>query len=124
MITISFWSGFCVLFDIPELNHHLMEGLKHPANNKDNLYFIFIDSDLYSNRIRQRFEITKDVVSQNNIQFSSFKPSSNDKLSQVFEVIQFAGFLNFYLSMLYEQDPAPIPWVDYFKTQLGQPLGK
>ena len=111
-------------FVIPELNHHLMEGLKHPANNKDNLYFIFIDSDLYSNRIRQRFEITKDVVSQNNIQFSSFKPSSNDKLSQVFEVIQFAGFLNFYLSMLYEQDPAPIPWVDYFKTQLGQPLGK
>lgn len=111
-------------FIIPELNHHLMEGLKHPATNTENLFFIFIESDLYSDRIRHRFDITKDVVSQNNIPFSSFKPSSDDKLSQVFEVIQFAGFLNFYLSMLYEQDPAPIPWVDYFKTQLGQELGK
>jgi hypothetical protein len=31
---------------------------------------------------------------------------------------------NFYLSMLYGIDPSPIKWVDYFKTKLGQPLGK
>jgi len=111
-------------FTIPELNHHLMEGLKNPYTNKDNIYIIFIESDLYSERIKKRFEITRDVVSKNNIDNYTFKSTSSNKLSQSFETIQFGAYVNFYLTMLYEQDPAPIIWVDYFKEKLGQPLGK
>ena len=111
-------------FSIPELNHHLMEGLKNPDTNKNNIILIFFDSNLYSDRVRQRFEITKEVVSKNNIDNYTFKASSMNKLSQVFETVQFGAYVNFYLSMLYEQDPAPIAWVDYFKEKLGQPLGK
>jgi len=111
-------------FTIPELNHHLMEGLKHPDTNSNNLFALFFESDLCSERIQKRFEITKDVLTKNNIDNYSFKASSKDKLSQAFEIIQFGAYVNFYLSMLYDQDPAPIPWVDYFKEKLGQPLGK
>ena len=109
---------------IPELNHHLMEGLKYPGNNDNNLVFLFIDSNLYSDRIKQRFEITKEVVEKQNIPFYTIRLESEEKLSQAFELIQFGSYINFYLSMLYNQNPAPIPWVDYFKTRLGQPLGK
>jgi glucose/mannose-6-phosphate isomerase len=111
-------------FSIPELNHHLMEGLKNPQNNKENIFLIFIESDLYNDKIKKRFEITKDVVSKNNIGYYVFKTVSSNKLSQTFETIQFGSYTNFYLSMLFEQDPAPIIWVDYFKEQLGQSLGK
>lgn len=111
-------------FAIPELNHHLMEGLKHPDTNKKNIFFIFINSDNYSERISERFAVTKEVVLKNNIENYSFKTTASEKLTQVFEVIQFGAYLNFYLSMLHGQDPAPIPWVDYFKEKLGQPLGK
>jgi glucose/mannose-6-phosphate isomerase len=111
-------------FAIPELNHHLMEGLKHPDTNKNNIFIIFFDSELYSERIKKRFEITKEVVTKNNIDNYTFTASSINKLSQSFEIIQFGSFVNFYLTMLYEQDPAPITWVDYFKEKLGQPLGK
>ena len=115
---------FSADFQIPELNHHLMEGLKHPKSNPEHLFMFFSESDLYPKRIQSRFSITQDVVSKNNIEYFAYKTTSSKKLSQAFELIQFGGFVNLYLSVLYGQNPAPIPWVDYFKTKLGQPLGK
>jgi glucose/mannose-6-phosphate isomerase len=101
---------------LPELNHHLMEGLKNPKDSR--LTVFSIDSDLYSERIKKRIELTKDVVSKNNVPFISYKAGSPEKLSQVLELLSFGGFLTFYLSILYDQDPSLIPWVDYFKEQL------
>lgn len=109
---------------IPELNHHLMEGLKHPFTNKDNVLVFFASSNLYSNNVQKRFEITKDVVSKNKLEIFDYELTAKTKLGQAFELIQFGAYVNLYLSILYGQNPAPIPWVDYFKTQLGQPLGK
>jgi glucose/mannose-6-phosphate isomerase len=111
---------FTADYVIPELNHHLMEGLKHPPNNTHDLVCLMINSDLYIERIQQRFEITKEVIKKNNIELVEFKPESADFLSQVFEVIQFGAYVNFYLSMIYNQDPAPIPFVNYFKEELAK----
>lgn len=107
-------------FVIPELNHHLMEGLKNPDSNKDNLFIIFINSKMYPERVQKRFEVTKDIVNKNGILFEEINLESEGKLNQVFELIQFGAFINFYLSMLYEQNPAPIAWVDYFKKELSK----
>ncbi|QQS38460.1 hypothetical protein IPM62_03700 [Candidatus Woesebacteria bacterium] len=115
---------FSADFTIPELNHHLMEGLMHPSTNSQNLFMLFVNSNLYSDKINKRFGITKDVVEKNNLSFYHYTCTAQTKLSQAFELIQFGALANFYLSMLYEQNPAPIPWVDYFKTRMGQPLGK
>jgi glucose/mannose-6-phosphate isomerase len=107
-------------FTIPELNHHLMEGLANPKTNPDNLHFIFIDSNLFSPRIIKRFEVTKEIVGKNDIRYSSFTAISISKISQAFELIQFGAFVNYYLALLNKINPTPIPWVDYFKEQLAQ----
>jgi glucose/mannose-6-phosphate isomerase len=107
-------------FQIPELNHHLMEGLTHPTENQNRLFFIFANSHLYSDRIKKRLEITMEVLKKNNIDYFEFNAVSSTKLSQSFEIIQFGAFVNFYLAMLYEQNPTPIPWVDFFKKKLSQ----
>ena len=41
---------------IPELNHHLMEGLLHPEERI--LKFLFLNSSFYSPIIKKRFELT------------------------------------------------------------------
>jgi hypothetical protein len=97
-----------------------MEGLKYPTENKNNLIMIFINSDLYSDKIRKRFAITKDVAEKNGIMVNEIKLGSKNNLSQVFELIQLGAYSNFYLSILEDQDPAPIPWVDYFKVELAK----
>lgn len=104
--------------DLPELNHHLMEGLGWPKTNPATTMFWFIDSDLYSPRMKQRLELTRDVVTKNGLQGSSLKVIAPTKLTQAFELIQFGAYVSFYLSQLHQLDPAAIPWVDYFKKRL------
>lgn len=105
---------------IPELNHHLMEGLKHPDTNKKNLLFIFVNSRLYPDRIQKRFAITREVIEKNGIETMEINLFSNSKLPQIFELIQLGGYVSVYLSILYKQNPEPVPWVDYFKKRMGQ----
>ena len=111
-----------VSFDlqIPELNHHLMEGLKHPETNPKDILFVFAFSKHYSERIQKRFELTKQVVEKNGIGTFTIELNSSSKLSQAFELIQLGAYANLYLSVLYGQNAAPIPWVDWFKDQMGK----
>lgn len=104
---------------IPELNHHLLEGLTNPPEVKDRLLFVFVESALYSTQIVKRFAITKKIVEKNNIATCSISLTSDTVLNQVFELVQKGAYSSFYASMLYGIDPAPIPWVDYFKQALS-----
>lgn len=106
-------------FQIPELNHHLMEGLRNPIDNKEDFVALLIESDLHSERIKKRFEITKEVFEKNGIQTQSFKCLADSKIAEAFEMIQFGAYIAFYISMLNGIDPSPIPWVDYFKEKLS-----
>ena len=110
--------SFSAFAELPELNHHLMEGLKNPADKK--MKVLFINSNLYSDKLSKRLELTKDVVGKNEISWTEFTPRGQDKLTQVMEVLSFGGYLSFYMGILYGQDPSLIPWVDYFKEKLAK----
>jgi len=110
---------FSVLFDLPELNHHLMEGLVHPTELGGILHFIFIESDLYHDRVVKRYPITEDVVDKNNIAYSTYKIQSTTKLSQVFELLAFGSLTALTTSENLGVDPSIIPWVDYFKEKIS-----
>ena len=103
---------------IPELNHHLMEGLKFPNELHTIGTFIFFFSKLYSSSIQKRFHITKDVVEQNKIGTIWHELQGKTKIEQTFELMGLGSYLSMYLSALYEQDPNAIPFVNYFKDQL------
>ncbi|MCH7640811.1 hypothetical protein IID22_01245 [Patescibacteria group bacterium] len=111
---------FSVLFDLPELNHHLMEGLKNPAKIREVFHFIFINSDLYSDRVNLRYPLTTQVVEKQGLEFSLYKPRSDKKVDQVYEFLIFGSYVAYYLSKIYGVDPKAIPWVDYFKAQLSK----
>ena len=111
--------NFSSWYLLPELNHHLMEGLGFPKTNSEMLCALFIESPLYGERIRERITLTKDVVEKNGISFLSFTPRATSPLAQTFEVLQFGSYVGFYLAMANGLNPSPIPWVDYFKKQLG-----
>ena len=111
---------FSMYFVVPELNHHLMEGMRFPVTNKKQLHFLCIESSKYLKKVQKRFVITKKVLSKNSIHHSTYTATGATKLHQVFELLVFGSYMNFYMSMLYGIDPAPIPYVDYFKKQLAQ----
>lgn len=104
---------------IPELNHHLMEGLAHPAE-VIKLKFLFLESNLYDPKVQMRFRVTKEVVEQNKITYLTYIPQGNTKLTQAFDVLLFGSFVTYYLAMLHDVDPSPNPYVDYFKNRLKE----
>lgn len=110
---------FSVEFGLPELNHHLLEGLAFPQENKNLLKMVFLESTLYDPEIKARFKITKKVVEKNKIESISIEMVGRTRLIQVFDSLYLGGFVSGYLAILNGLDPAPIPWVDFFKKELA-----
>lgn len=104
---------------IPELNHHLMEGLKHPKEIKKFLVFVFFNSEFFDLRIQKRVKITNEIVEKNQIKTINYSLKGKNKIEQVFELMALGSFLSMYLSVLYQENPSVVPYVDYFKKKIG-----
>ncbi|MDD5039539.1 MAG: SIS domain-containing protein [Patescibacteria group bacterium] len=111
---------FSSYFLIPELNHHLMEGLKLPRANRSVLKFLFIESRLYLPKIQRRFAITKKVLLKNKISFASYIAAGRTPIEQVLEILLFGSYMNYYLALSNRLNPTPVPYVDFFKEQLAK----
>ncbi|MFQ5452318.1 MAG: SIS domain-containing protein, partial [Candidatus Paceibacterota bacterium] len=102
---------------IPELNHHLLEGLSYPKNKS--LGFIFYDSSFYFNRNSRRITLTKQIVKKQNIKVLAVSFEAESKIEEFLKFLQFGSYLSFLLAKSRNLDPSVVPWVDYFKEQLA-----
>ena len=98
----------------------MMEGLKYPDTLHQNGLFVFFRSHCYSEPVRKRFAITKDVVEKQKVATHDIELSGPNKISQVLEAFTLSGYTTYYMAMLNNLDPVAIPWVDYFKTELAK----
>ncbi|MEK7607272.1 MAG: SIS domain-containing protein [Patescibacteria group bacterium] len=110
---------FAAYFPLPEMNHHLLEGLTFPKELKKYAHFLFLESDLYHPRTQKRYPLTQEVVRKQGFSASSWHRSTPSRISQALEAIAFSGFMTFYLSLLNDIDPSEIPWVEYFKKKMA-----
>lgn len=110
---------FAVTHEIPELNHHLMEGLSFPNENKKILHFVFFESNLYSDKIIKRISVTKDVLKKQKIKSSVVEARGGSHLSEVLILISDSMYFAYLLGIANKKDPSDIRWVDYFKEQLN-----
>ncbi|HEX9664441.1 MAG TPA: bifunctional phosphoglucose/phosphomannose isomerase [Patescibacteria group bacterium] len=111
--------NLAMFFTIPEINHHLLEGLSFPKQSKKSFYFIFLNSRFYHPRTQLRYKITMDILKKRGYEFTEIKLTGPTKLIQSFETLSLTSYLGFYLAMLNKIDPSPIPWVDYLKKAIG-----
>ena len=112
--------SFSVSFELPELNHHLLEGLEYPKEQKHISHVLLLNSHLYPDIIQKRLNLTKDVLNQIGYTTTVIKPESETILEQVLETASFFHFVSYYLAIINEVDPGAIPWVNYFKDHLHQ----
>jgi glucose/mannose-6-phosphate isomerase len=105
---------------LPEFNHHFLEALSFPHLAKETTIFLIFNSALYHKRVQKRVLLTKDLLEQKGFEAHTILATSENKLEQVFEIIQIGEYLALYLSMLYGIDPSPIPSVDWFKSEMAK----
>lgn len=105
-------------FLLPEANHHLMEGLVFPPAIKNDLCFVFFESALDEPKMLKRVALTKEAAEKAGIKTVSCLLREKTKLEQAFEFLVLGSYLSFYLAMLNDTDPTPIPMVDWFKKRI------
>lgn len=109
---------FSAFYLVPDLNHHLMEGLAFPTEAP--VTFFTITSNKYSDKIKKRMMLTIDVVKQNNRTVVEFNTNGSNVFEDFVEVLVYGSYLTLYLGLHYDQNPAINPWVDMFKEKLAQ----
>ncbi|HVZ12305.1 MAG TPA: SIS domain-containing protein [Patescibacteria group bacterium] len=108
---------FSASYIVPDLNHHLMEGLAFPKDS--NLVFIMLNSNNYSEKIKKRMMLTEDVIKQNGHEVYNYRTSGKNIYEDFLEVLAFGAYLTLFIGLLNDQNPAINPWVDYFKEKLA-----
>lgn len=109
---------FTARFVLPEMNHHLMEGLTFPKAIVNGLTFIFIESDLYHPRVQKRYGLTETVVKKNGAKTLRLTISGKTPLQQAFELVQRGALITTKMAELGGVDPKDIHWVDWFKKEM------
>jgi glucose/mannose-6-phosphate isomerase len=109
---------FCVYNAIPELNHHLLEGLQLPKEVIKRIKVLLLNSNLYSPAIKARYTATEKVLKKKQMSYVEYTLENSSQLLSSLEALSFGSWFSFYLSQLNRQDPTKIPWVNYFKDQL------
>lgn len=110
--------AFSAFYLVPDLNHHLMEGLQFPKESK--LYFLILNSHHYSPKIAKRMELTVDVIKQNGHDVLNSFPLGKNRYEEFLETLTFGSWLTLFLGLRYSQNPATNPWVDWFKKELAK----
>lgn len=110
--------AFANYFDLPEMNHFLVEGFASPQEAKDYFSYFFFSSSLYSQSVTKRYPLTQEILDKLKIANFEYQLQTKNKLAQALELVNLGGLTAFYLSILKNEDPGPEPWIIYLKAKL------
>lgn len=105
---------------LPELNHHLLEGLDAPRSIVKNSLFVFLESSLYRKENQKRMRLTEEIVQKQGARVLRLPMTGTTKLAQSLEALFISGIMTTAYAILKGVDPAKIEWVDYFKKRLAK----
>lgn len=111
---------FATHFALPELNHHLLEGLKHPQEFARHAVAIMLRSELYHPRTQKRYDITADIFEKQKINVVEYRAAGTSRLDEVGEVLQFTSYVAWYLAMENRMVTTDTPFVDELKRLLAK----
>jgi len=110
---------FCVFFDLPELDHHLIEATAFPKELKNKIKYLFFYSDFAHQRVKLRFKLTQEMFEDQKLYTHQIKLVGEKMLTQALELSHLGAWTAFYLSVANKQDPGPEPWIEKFKSKLN-----
>lgn len=110
---------FASYFPVPELNHHLMEGLRNKSEAKKIVALAFLDPEAGS-RITARWKFTMAILKRLGITLLPFRYTGKTALERSIEVLAFGGYVSWYLAALRKVNPSLIPTVDELKAKMAK----
>lgn len=110
-------SAFFEIF--PELNHNTTVGYEFPSQVLNNSLVLLLDGPDLHPRIRLRYEITADFLSQAGIAHETLTAPDEGRLPQMMSLLLLGDWVSYYLALLHGRDPMPVAIIDELKWRLG-----
>jgi glucose/mannose-6-phosphate isomerase len=111
------WAQFEVL---PEANHNALAGLTQPEGSLSSAMALFLRAPSYHPRNLLRTELTKQAYMLEGLNTDFMDAQGDSALAQQWTTLHLGDYVAYYLAMLYEIDPTPIPALEGFKKQLAE----
>ncbi len=105
---------------VPELLHNTLLGLEFPTSGKPLVRFVFLESPLYHERNRKRYELFKPMVRQQGYELETVQFDHGTRFGEMLQAVQFGSFVSAYLGVLHERDPYDFSQIEAFKAALGE----
>ena len=106
---------------LPEANHNLVVGLGTAKAIAGSLAAILLESDLYNERLRQRFDATASLLEEVRVPVFRIAIGGATPLEQLLQGTAWGDYVSTYLALLNGLDPTPIPQIEQIKIALSGP---
>jgi glucose/mannose-6-phosphate isomerase len=105
---------------LPEMNHNEINAWQHPADLMKRMHVILLRSTKDEHqRIHRRFAILKEYLTSRNVSYSEVSAEGDSCLARTFSLIAMGDWTSYWLAILTDTDPTPIPAIDYLKNRLA-----
>jgi glucose/mannose-6-phosphate isomerase len=110
------WAQFEAL---PEADHNALAGLAQPEDGLATAMALFLHGQSCHPRNLLRAELTRQAYMLEGLNTDIIDAQGDTALAQQWTCLHLGDYVGYYLAMLYEIDPTPIPALEGFKKQLA-----
>jgi glucose/mannose-6-phosphate isomerase len=105
---------------LPEMNHTEINAWQHPADMLDRMHVVLLRNiqDEHE-RVQLRFAILKEFLEKQGVQYTEVHAEGDTRLARMFSLIAIGDWTSYWLAILTNTDPTPIPAIDYLKSRLA-----
>jgi glucose/mannose-6-phosphate isomerase len=105
---------------LPEMNHNEILAWQYPADMISKFKVIFMRSrEDEHRRVQRRFEVLEEVLREAGLEVMHVNATGKNRLERMFSLITLGDWVSYYLAILTNTDPTPIPAIDRLKAALA-----
>lgn len=105
---------------LPEMNHNEINSFTHPKNIVKDNTFVFLLDKLYHPRVIKRFEVIEEILKEQDHNILVIQSHAEGLISRMFDLAYLGDWVSYYLAILNEEDPTPIPLIIKLKDELSK----
>ena len=111
--------GWAFADSLPELNHNSVVGYQFPSAMAQGTFVVLLESLLLDPRTVARYPVTSELLRQASIAHHTLQAEGASPLGQMLTTLYLGDWVSYYLALLNDVDPSPVPAIDELKSRLG-----
>ena len=105
---------------LPEADHNALAGLVQPEQPLTNAMALFLSAKSYHPRNLLRTNLTRQAYLLAGLNTDLIAAQGDTPLAHMWTALHFGDYTAYYLALLYDIDPTPIPMLQELKRQLSE----